>query len=56
MMTLNRKKLVIIGDGSCGKTSLLNTYINKAFDKDFKPTVLETTTIKIEIQGSTVYF
>ncbi|RNA26382.1 rho-related GTP-binding [Brachionus plicatilis] len=55
-MTLNRKKLVIIGDGSCGKTSLLSSYINKVFDPDLKPTVLDTTTIKTEIQGSIVEF
>ena len=46
-----RKKLVIIGDGACGKTSLLLAYQNsnkKCFDEP-EPTILNTNTIKINL-------
>ncbi len=35
-------KLVIVGDGMVGKTSLLISYVHKTFQSDYVPTVLET--------------
>ena len=34
-------KLCIIGDGMCGKTSLLSTYFFKTFSEDYDPTIFE---------------
>ncbi len=44
-----RKKLVIIGDGACGKTSLLLAYQknNKKFFEEPEPTILMTDTINV---------
>ncbi|KAI8885421.1 small GTPase-binding protein [Backusella circina FSU 941] len=36
-----RKKLVVVGDGGCGKTSLLVVYQKKEFPKRYVPTVFE---------------
>lgn len=36
-----RKKLVVVGDGGCGKTSLLVVYQKKAFPQRYVPTVFE---------------
>lgn len=46
-----RHKLVVVGDGNCGKTSLLVTYVNDAFPEKYVPTIFETHVI--EIQGPT---
>lgn len=32
-------KLVLIGDSSCGKTSIMQQYVNRRFAADFRPTV-----------------
>ncbi|KAI8972359.1 transforming protein RhoA-like protein [Pilobolus umbonatus] len=37
-----RKKLVVVGDGYCGKTSLLHVYQLHNFPEDYVPTVFET--------------
>ncbi|KAI8638756.1 small GTPase superfamily [Parasitella parasitica] len=36
-----RKKLVVVGDGGCGKTSLLVVYQKKEFPQQYVPTVFE---------------
>ncbi|CAG8485687.1 4908_t:CDS:2 [Diversispora eburnea] len=38
--TLNRK-LVVVGDGACGKTSLLNVFTRGRFPQNYEPTVFE---------------
>ena len=34
-------KLVIVGDGACGKTSLLSVFVNNKFPEDYTPTVFD---------------
>ncbi|KAI8644814.1 ras-like protein family, member Ab [Parasitella parasitica] len=41
MKKITRKKLVVIGDGCCGKTCLLHVYQNKKFPEGYVPTVFE---------------
>ncbi|KAJ9049433.1 Rho GTPase [Entomophthora muscae] len=50
---LNRK-LVIVGDGACGKTSLLSVYIHGTFPKEHTPTVFENYVKDVVIDGKTV--
>ncbi|KAK9884262.1 hypothetical protein WA026_005214 [Henosepilachna vigintioctopunctata] len=44
------KKLVVVGDGASGKTSLLYAYCNNTFAEDYMPTIHETyiTTVKLD--------
>ena len=37
-----RKKLVVVGDGACGKTCLLVVFSNDKFPEGYIPTVFET--------------
>ncbi|KAI8378721.1 GTPase rho protein [Choanephora cucurbitarum] len=41
MQRLSRKKLVVVGDGFCGKTSLLHVFQHNEFPEDYVPTVFE---------------
>ncbi|KAK0398732.1 hypothetical protein QR680_002728 [Steinernema hermaphroditum] len=41
LMAPIRKKLVVVGDGSCGKTSLLQRFTSGAFSDEHEPTVFE---------------
>lgn len=36
-----RKKLVVVGDGNCGKTSLLTVFTKDEFPEDHIPTLFE---------------
>lgn len=49
-----RRKLVIVGDGGCGKTSLLSVFTLGSFPKDYVPTVFDTTVTDIKIDGKPV--
>lgn len=53
-----RKKLVIIGDGSTGKTSLLRSYLasDKKLKYDPDPTILETSVVRVEVNKKLVEF
>ena len=51
MDTLTPKKLVIIGDGACGKTSLLMVYTGGKFPTEYTPTVFEVTNKEVGISS-----
>ena len=55
MSTINSstliKKLVIVGDGACGKTCLLHAYCKDEFLEDYEATVFETYVTDLEVDG-----
>jgi len=53
-MALLRKKLVVVGDGSCGKTCMLMVFTNDHFPEEYVPTVFETYVSDIPIDGQNV--
>ena len=53
-MAALRKKLVIVGDGACGKTCLLTTFSKDEFPEVHVPTVFETDVADIEVDGTLV--
>ncbi|AAS51141.1 ACL087Cp [Eremothecium gossypii ATCC 10895] len=52
-MTVNvvRRKLVIIGDGACGKTSLLHVFTLGKFPEEYLPTVFENYVTDCRVDG-----
>ena len=55
-MTAIRKKLVIVGDGACGKTCLLIVFSKDQFPEVYVPTVFENYVADIEVDGKQVRF
>jgi len=53
-MTSIRKKLVIVGDGACGKTCLLWVFSKDEFPEGYAPTVFETYVADIEVNNKKV--
>ncbi|KAL1925317.1 uncharacterized protein VTP21DRAFT_200 [Calcarisporiella thermophila] len=49
-----KRKLVIVGDGACGKTSLLMMFSLGYFPKEYIPTVFETYVTDVKIDGKPV--
>ncbi|ODQ49857.1 ras family protein [Saitoella complicata NRRL Y-17804] len=49
-----RRKLVIIGDGACGKTSLLSVFTLGHFPKEYVPTVFENYVSDCRVDGKSV--
>jgi len=49
-----RKKLVVVGDGECGKTCLLIVFSKDEFPVEYVPTVFETYVADIELDGRPV--
>ncbi|KAG0676186.1 GTP-binding protein Rho1, partial [Pichia californica] len=49
-----RKKLVIVGDGACGKTCLLIVFSKGAFPELYVPTVFENYVADVEVEGKRV--
>ena len=54
MMAAIRKKLVIVGDGACGKTCLLIVFSKDQFPEVYVPTVFENYVADIEVDGKQV--
>ncbi|XP_068714778.1 ras-like GTP-binding protein RHO isoform X1 [Montipora capricornis] len=54
IMTAIRKKLVIVGDGACGKTCLLIVFSKDQFPEVYVPTVFENYVADIEVDNKTV--
>jgi len=53
-MAAIRKKLVIVGDGACGKTCLLIVFSKDQFPEVYVPTVFENYVADIQIDGKQV--
>jgi Ras family protein A len=53
-MAAIRKKLVIVGDGACGKTCLLIVFSKDQFPEVYVPTVFENYVADIEVDGKSV--
>ena len=51
---LTVKKIVIIGDGACGKTCLMLVYEKGEFPTRYIPTIFENTTKKVQYNGKDV--
>jgi len=49
-----QKKLVIVGDGACGKTCLLQVFATGVFPEDYVPTVFENTIADATVDGRAV--
>jgi len=49
-----RKKLVVVGDGACGKTCLLIVFSDGTFPEKYIPTVFETYVKDIEVDGTSI--
>ncbi|CAM9358715.1 unnamed protein product [Lampetra fluviatilis] len=52
--TTLRKKLVIVGDGACGKTCLLIVFSKDQFPEVYVPTVFENYVADMEVDGKQV--
>ncbi|KAI8985123.1 P-loop containing nucleoside triphosphate hydrolase protein [Pilobolus umbonatus] len=50
-MKSKRIKLVVIGDGACGKTCLLIVYTKQGFPKTYIPTVFQSFVADVHIDG-----
>ncbi|EDQ90052.1 uncharacterized protein MONBRDRAFT_18607 [Monosiga brevicollis MX1] len=54
MATPLRKKLVVVGDGACGKTCLLIVFSKNEFPEKYVPTVFENYVADIEVDGKSI--
>merc|ERR1711936_378972 len=54
MAAASRKKLVIVGDGTCGKTCLLIVFSKDEFPEVYVPTVFENYVADIEVDQKSV--
>ncbi|KAI8639411.1 Rho1 GTPase [Parasitella parasitica] len=46
-----RAKLVVVGDGACGKTCLLYVYTKQGFPKHYVPTVFQSFVGEVDLDG-----
>ena len=53
-MQVKKKKLVIVGDGACGKTCILIVFKKGEFPQDYIPTVFDQFVADIEVDGKYV--
>jgi len=49
-----KKKLVVVGDGGCGKTCLLIVYAENRFPEAYIPTVFENYVTQVPFEGKTI--
>lgn len=49
-----KRKLVIVGDGACGKTSLLCVFAMGEFPQEYEPTIFENYVAEIRLDGKAV--
>ena len=48
-----RRKLVIVGDGACGKTSLVTVFCCGEFPREYEPTIFEVCScLSVSVLGS----
>ncbi|KAL9538490.1 hypothetical protein MBANPS3_010898 [Mucor bainieri] len=47
-------KLVVVGDGACGKTCLLFVYTEQGFPERYIPTVFQSFVAEVDLDGTTV--
>ncbi|XP_023042146.1 rho-related GTP-binding protein RhoD isoform X2 [Piliocolobus tephrosceles] len=48
-------KVVLVGDGGCGKTSLLMVFADGAFPESYTPTVFERYMVNLQVKGKPVH-
>uniref|UniRef100_A0A8D2AWQ9 Ras homolog family member D n=1 Tax=Sciurus vulgaris TaxID=55149 RepID=A0A8D2AWQ9_SCIVU len=48
-------KVVLVGDGGCGKTSLLMVFADGAFPESYTPTVFERYSVHLQVKGKPVH-
>ena len=53
-MTTKDRKLVVVGDGACGKTALLIVFSEDRFQVEHVPTVCEKRIVDVECEGKSV--
>jgi Ras family protein A len=49
-----KKKLVIVGDGSAGKTALLMVYSGRPYPKEYVPTIFENYITRVSVKEKVV--
>ncbi|KAL7417799.1 Rho3 GTP binding protein [Mrakia frigida] len=49
-----QRKLVVLGDGACGKTSLLNVFCRGYFPSEYEPTVFENYVSDVRVNGQLI--
>lgn len=49
-----QRKVVVVGDGACGKTSLLNVFTRGYFPQVYEPTVFENYIQDVIVDGKTI--
>jgi len=49
-----RRKIVVVGDGGCGKTSMLLVYAKGEFPSVYVPTVFENFITSVELDGASI--
>ncbi|KAJ3325970.1 GTP-binding protein Rho1 [Boothiomyces sp. JEL0866] len=51
MPSRSRRKLVVVGDGACGKTSLLLAFSKGTFSETYVPTVFDNSVVDVTVDG-----
>ncbi|CAD5112630.1 DgyrCDS1845 [Dimorphilus gyrociliatus] len=49
-----RRKILIVGDGECGKTSILSMFSQKGFPQAYIPTIFENYISQVKVKNRTV--